>query len=315
MFSLPQPSSTTAASSSPESDEELIEGCPILCLHDDPNDLANFLTALYDGPLFGDNGREDFRVVSGLLRLSTKYIVDSLRQRALTHLSEAWPSSLNDWDLREDYARVYELETGASRSFRYPSPIAVINLAREIAAPSLLPAAFYDLSRYSYSQILEAGDKSPLFHTPVHQPREFISPSDMQKLALGKESASQAIPTLIQSITSPGHPHPHHPTANTHRRNFSSSGRSRVEIVCTTASACRQEFLELAQLATQHYIFDREKGSTDPLYVAEELGQLKSSETIEGEDCVACARSLEAWAAKERQKIWEMIPSWFRLDQ
>lgn len=66
------------------------------------------------------------------------------------------------------------------------------------------------------------------------------------------------------------------------------------------------------ELATQHYLFDREKGCADPLYVAEELGQLKSAE-FETE-CKACARSLESWAARERERMWRLIPGWFRLD-
>lgn len=130
IFSLPQPSSTpTERTAEPsgsdtfQADSELMEGCPVLRLHDDPNDLASLLLALYDGPSFGDNGPEDFRVVSGLLRLSTKYIVDPLREQALAHLSEAWPSTLEEWDSREDQARIYELETGHPRVLRYPSPI------------------------------------------------------------------------------------------------------------------------------------------------------------------------------------------------
>jgi hypothetical protein len=66
-------------------------------------------------------------------------------------------------------------------------------------------------------------------------------------------------------------------------------------------------------LATQHYLFDRERGCGDPLYVAEELGQLKSAELCVSE-CKPCARSLEAWATKERGKIWKLIPTWFRLE-
>lgn len=68
---------------------------------------------------------------------------------------------------------------------------------------------------------------------------------------------------------------------------------------------------ELVDLATNHYLFDREKGCADPLYVAEELGSLKSFEFSE---CRACAKSLEGWATKEREKIWKLIPHWFRLD-
>ena len=69
--------------------------------------------------------------------------------------------------------------------------------------------------------------------------------------------------------------------------------------------------MELVDLATQHYLFDRERGCGDPLYVAEELGQLKSAEFSE---CKACAKSLESWAGREREKMWKMVPHWFRLE-
>jgi len=35
----------------------------------------------------------------------------------------------------------------------------------------------------------------------------------------------------------------------------------------------QRDFSELVTLATQDYLFDRERGCTDPLYVAEELEQ------------------------------------------
>lgn len=73
--------------------------------------------------VLGDNGREDFRVVSGVLRLSTKYVIDSLRSKLIEHLSAAWPSRLRDWDAREAACRSYESESGLSGGHLYPSPI------------------------------------------------------------------------------------------------------------------------------------------------------------------------------------------------
>ena len=138
-----------------------------------------------------------------------------------------------------------------------------------------------------------------------------LSPIDTQRLVLGKEAASQAIPTLIQSMG-----------AHSHQGIYSCAGPSRIpahvhhrrgsSYVCTSAAACRQDLTELVELATQHYLFDRGKGCTDPLYVADELGQLKSAEL---NDCQACARSLEVWASKEREKIWKMIPGWFHVER
>jgi len=260
------------------------------------------LTALYDGPNFGNNDEDDFRVVSGILRLSTKYLIDSLRAKALAHLSIAWPSNLKAWDLREDFPLRFENE-GQSRAspYRYPHPYCVISLAREVNAPSLLTAAFYDLSRYSFVQIFDTTEDDPLYAPPP------LNALDLQRLCLGKEASQHAITTLIQNIGSGQsirHPQ-HHPLGNSHFRKPSSGG------VCVSAAACRKDFIELVDLATQHYLFDRERGCYDPLYVAEELGQLKSAEFSE---CKSCAKSLESWAAREREKIWKMIPLWFRLE-
>jgi hypothetical protein len=203
----------------------------------------------------------------------------------------------------------------------HPAPTqAVINLAREVCAPSLLPSAFYDLSRYSYSQVFDYGES---FEEGAWQCP--LSPVDMQRLSLGKEASQHAITTLIQSLGSharavtlvagPGNTFAHH-----HHHSYSQGHN--------THRACKRDFSELVTLATQHYLFDHQRGCTDPLYVAEELGQplydlsqplgidrlgssLRSSEQAE---CQACAKTLETWAKKERERMWKMIPLWFRLD-
>ena len=83
---------------------------------------------------FGDNGREDFRAVSGIIRLANKYDIDKLRRQALEHISVAWPTTLKSWDAREDLARMFELESGMQQGFRYPSPI-----VRDITFPCSWP--------------------------------------------------------------------------------------------------------------------------------------------------------------------------------
>lgn len=64
---------------------------------------------------------DDFEAVSGVLRLSHKYMVDSLRTKAIEHLHNAWPITLQGWDKREEIARWYngEWNTGGGR---YPHP-------------------------------------------------------------------------------------------------------------------------------------------------------------------------------------------------
>jgi len=157
--------------------------------------------------------------------------------------------------------------------------------------------------------MFEPNEDEVLYRTPIPSG---LSAPDMQRLCLGKEAAQYTITSLIQSMGN-GHRlalgsqgHGGHPALHSaHFRKNSAGG------VCVSAAACRKDFTELVDLATQHYLFDRERGYCDPLYVAEELGQLKSAEFSE---CKACAKSLESWAAREREKMWKMVPFWFRLD-
>jgi hypothetical protein len=186
----------------------------------------------------------------------------------------------------------------------------VINLAREIGAPKLLPAAFYELSKYNYAQIFETRLGDPLHPSPSHSSSSAtLSMRDIQLLTIGKESSQQAITHLIQAMTTDFY-RDYTMGSQTHSAVFGQQ-RKVLDRVCVCPAACKKDLCELTELATNHYLFDREKGSSDPLYVAEELGSLKS---IEFSECKACARSLELWAVKEREKIWKMVPCWFRLD-
>jgi len=160
----------------------------------------------------------------------------------------------------------------------------------------------YDLSRYSFSQLFEATDESLTRHLLPECPVT-LSMADIQRLCLGKEANQQHITTLITAMGN---------VQSIRQPPASSRGRgSPFSNVCISAAACRKDFAELVDLATQHYLFDRERGYCDPLYVAEELGQLKSAEFSE---CKACGQLLETWATKEREKIWKMLASWFRLE-
>lgn len=188
----------------------------------------------------------------------------------------------------------------------------MINLAREVDAPVLLPSAFYDLSRYHFAQIFDCDPDESAWRCP-------LSPADMQRLALGKEASQHAVTTLIRSMGSLAH------SLQGHAQGYHSQSHSHVH------RTCKRDFSELVALATQHYLFDHERGCTDPLYVAEELGQplYDFGQPVSGEDyghfggsrrgveqaeCQACARALTLWSTRERERMWKMIPLWFRLD-
>ena len=248
----------------------------------------------------------------------------------------------------------------------------VINLAREINAMQLLPSAFYDLSRYELTDIFESSSSCHSSSSCIINTSSAafnlasLSLSDTQKLVLGKESAQYAVTSLIRSMATEAKSNPNlmhnrldaHFLAHTHNPHSPGTARGPLSARhhrtnsmhpssvdrCTTPAACWRDVCELVDLATQHYLFDRERGAMDPLYVAEELAMLKSAEGGsaagagrstgvgvggghglagggvgvsvggEGGGCKACARAFGVWARREREKLWRLIPSWFRLD-
>ncbi|KAJ7606080.1 hypothetical protein FB45DRAFT_1140238 [Roridomyces roridus] len=85
MLAIPQPES-----------QAMIEGCPLVVLHDSAEDTEHFLKAIFDSSFFERPPvPTPFPVGEGILRLSTKYDVGYLRLRALLHLATASPLSLS----------------------------------------------------------------------------------------------------------------------------------------------------------------------------------------------------------------------------
>ncbi|KAH9019982.1 hypothetical protein EDB85DRAFT_2153370 [Lactarius pseudohatsudake] len=294
MFTLPQPVVTTSHATFAE---ESHEGCPVVRLHDSERDVANLLLALYDGPTFGDNDPDDFAIVSGILRLSTKYAMDSLRSKAIVHLNIAWPTSLKGWDLREDKAHACDLASSTEHASLYPSPIDIINLARETNVPSLLPAAFYDISRYTFSQIFEPMDDE-LSRFRGAAAGGTLSSEDMRRLALGKEASAHAVGAVIHWYGA---------------RASRALTQRRVLVPSTYVGPSHGgRVFHTGGVSTRFCRIGRARNATLCLRPrTRELGALKSADVSE---CRACARALEVWAAKERERMWKMIPLWFRLD-
>ncbi|KAJ6531182.1 hypothetical protein B0H19DRAFT_911807, partial [Mycena capillaripes] len=72
-------------------DAEKIDGCPVVDLPDAAEEVAVFFRALFNHDFFEPYpARTEYATVVGVLRLSNKYQVDSLRKRALIHLGSAF---------------------------------------------------------------------------------------------------------------------------------------------------------------------------------------------------------------------------------
>jgi hypothetical protein len=154
MFSLPTTESST---------ENMIDGCPVIDLPDSKEDIASLLQAIYDGCYapFPKYNASYFSTLSGLLRLSSKYLIDRLRSRVVQHLREEYPSTLAGFDLR-----------AAEDLSKSTHPARVIALARECDVPEILPVLFYDLAFY-----------------PPHDEETFeLPPAEIRRCIVGRDA-------------------------------------------------------------------------------------------------------------------------------
>ncbi|KAF8641747.1 hypothetical protein AX16_009824 [Volvariella volvacea WC 439] len=82
---------------------------PTLKFHDDPQDLRRFLEAIYDDSAFPPPpASTTLQLISSVLRLSTKYNAQQLRQRAILHLETAFPPDFKEWmNINRDLSFTY----------------------------------------------------------------------------------------------------------------------------------------------------------------------------------------------------------------
>nr|GAT57663.1 predicted protein [Mycena chlorophos] len=255
-----------------------IESRPVLALEDTPQDMAFFLSALYDGVLLNLD-IANFAALSALLRLTTKYQV-KLRSSLLRELQRThWPIELHQWDTREEQAA------------ENPHPILVINLARACDAPRLLPSSFYDLSRHSLSEIA-LGHVDPQTGV-VHK----LAPQDLMHLLKGREHASRFLSTFIVNELEG-----REPSANCLSKRLEDPGQRRT---CQAAF----ESVTFEILRDVNGVTHR---SSDPLLA------MLDAEVMQTRDnqlraCEYCRAEFGAVVDNARQEFWSKLPVWFGL--
>ncbi|KAJ7619815.1 hypothetical protein DFH06DRAFT_72908 [Mycena polygramma] len=139
MIAFPQPTTK---------DTQVIDGSPVVRLHDSSADVEVFLRAIFDSTYFLPAPAEiELPITLGILRLSHKYDVQYLHRRALGHLAAS------GW-----YAETV---------FNHPFPwavnppgapvmrsLSVISAATEVGALWLLPKSYYFASGYPTELLL-----------------------------------------------------------------------------------------------------------------------------------------------------------------
>ncbi|KAH9077226.1 hypothetical protein EDB83DRAFT_2504455 [Lactarius deliciosus] len=268
MLSIPQPDDT---------------GC-IIRLCDSPTDVYHLLRALYDGLYFRRPFVQDFPFLASVLRMSCKYFICIPRKQCLERLQSYFPVTLSEWDRRERMS----LSPDGHYDPRHeiPSPIHVINLARELNVGSVLPAAFYDLARYGTSKT--ASGTEPLAHLILE--------------AVEREQPHFYFHFLV--LTAPL------PLSSTRRFKNHSPAEG-----CAGGQACRDAFyfITLNTLRSVGGIAAGRDGRSmiDMLHHTEWVdGQYLRGLSI----CGKCREEFIPAVHAGRQAIWDQIPEWFGLE-
>ncbi|KAJ6514475.1 hypothetical protein C8R47DRAFT_1206820 [Mycena vitilis] len=120
-------------------EQDIMDGCPFVRLPDSAEDIAAFLRAIFYYDFFEPfPAPTTFPVLSSVLRMSHKYEVDTLRKRALLHLSSAHPTTLHEWDHLQSAVPSWKSELGNE-----DQNLAIVALAGQVGATWILPTAFY----------------------------------------------------------------------------------------------------------------------------------------------------------------------------
>ncbi|KAJ7636400.1 hypothetical protein FB45DRAFT_741793 [Roridomyces roridus] len=137
----------------PDEETEVLEGCPVVCIHDSAAEAEVFLKAVFDSSFFmPPPSKVEFNTVIGVLRLAHKYDVEYLCRRALEHLDSLYPVSFDTFRTAYDYPNY---------SVNYLDVVdinlIVLRVASEIGALWLLPAAYYCICSYPVEEIVASG--------------------------------------------------------------------------------------------------------------------------------------------------------------
>ncbi|KAK7469378.1 hypothetical protein VKT23_003853 [Stygiomarasmius scandens] len=160
---------------------ETIEGCQVVPMWDIPVELGNLIGALYDGPSFQNRNIEDFFYLASILRTSTKYFINHLRNKAIQHLSETWCHSLRGHDDMIELA----IRTPMVNKLSYPfvHPLHVLKLARETHVRLVVPSALYFLSLYRLEDLIKADHAKLKVEHPSKPPSD-LDMSDIREYTL-----------------------------------------------------------------------------------------------------------------------------------
>lgn len=232
----------------------------------------------------------------GTLKLAIKYECEALRARIVENIEADWPQTLAQWDARrqeaiiarsEHYLRLNGKVDGMFLDDRLPEPASAIRIASDFAIPSILPAAFYQLSLISTDADWESYRANPAtegkhLRFGARTARwKLLDKIDLMRLVHGQKllaAYTRAIGTDVFGTRCP--------------RNSQGCSRAR--------SDCWKYMQENAPVSMD-----------DPLEILRDCMSLH--EFFRDLPCASCTSDIATLAEKKRHELWRSLPAFFNL--
>ncbi|GJE88201.1 BTB/POZ domain-containing protein [Phanerochaete sordida] len=188
----------------PNTAGEKFEGAECVDLPDAWEDVRGLLRYLYGSidiqALVAPRHADTLKVIGGPLRLAAKYDMESVTRELVPVLERHWPSTYAGWVHAEKGFRLSHPGVVQITRERYQDPAAAVRLAMDLCLRSVLPAAFYDLSRISIRKPLRAVPHDRWADAAL------LSWEDMERLTIARERLARYLEedlfrTIERSIT------------------------------------------------------------------------------------------------------------------
>jgi len=145
LFLVPQPPADTKG-------QEMIEGCHVVQLHDAADEFIDLLKGIYRPSHFDTAPAElgDLLTwISGMLRLSTKYMISALRQQCVSILKTRFPTTFADYTAL--------ISSPTRKHYKSDEVMRAARLAQECGVREILPYAYYCVARMGLTRIVTDG--------------------------------------------------------------------------------------------------------------------------------------------------------------
>lgn len=228
--------------------------------------------------------------VRAMLSMATKYQISYIRDCIVERLESDWPQTILSWDTLEG-----EIERTTEHSNvhwytddRFPEPASAIRLARDFNIPSILPAAFYQLSRLNIADDHARQRKEdnslydPSFNIARTARWDLLSGDDLLCVMRGQEKLRKVVRQFVPPL------------------------------LCG-----KTDFSQLCDISKVLNELSREHGAATTTDVLEHFRQItihyRKEYGTERNICDPCEDVADELLGSIREKIWKKLPEYFEL--